>query len=534
MVKSPRKSVTKKECEDKGKSFRKGYSYVKNGKTIEVKSTCINKAKKSSPKKVNKIKKSSPIASSSVENKKICESQGKKYIKKYSYVRNGKTINVKENCVDKKIKANIPNNPIVNKSPTPKLIKPKSPTPKISSVSSKYDEENIEENYREYIQDEKDVDTYIINNLDKKTTAAGASQFKTDVNNPINPTNIAILQYHYNNDLTRYQRFIDLMKKHKSNNQLYIPSGKYKINRKLKDHFLMDAERYYGKQVSDTLRLIIEMTTYVTFDDFYQSLGKCVESFLKKIGNSPYIFLYLGREDKSNFWVTQLALDYIINKYPQNLPYDILRNYKDVEYVYGEDASKFKYVAFDDCSYSGLQLSDHIEYELDNNPNKNNLYVIVPYISGAAYKIISEADSIGEEYTKNNLIYEYKILKISEILKNQGYSKEFIDNFFKNLLVYLNDFDIGPDKESAEYEDEDWNHNVDNVPIYFDHKIADSVSTYPKLYSFGIIYDKNDHVYVYHWLIKNCINSLNECPPKIYKNREKYIDFDAEKRFFTR
>lgn len=37
MVKSPQRSVTIKECEDKGKIYRKSYDYVKNGKPIHVK-----------------------------------------------------------------------------------------------------------------------------------------------------------------------------------------------------------------------------------------------------------------------------------------------------------------------------------------------------------------------------------------------------------------------------------------------------------------------------------------------------------------
>lgn len=476
MVKSPKKSVTKKQCEDENKVFRKSYDYVRNGKNIYVNASCINK-------------------------------KGKK----------SKT----------PVKSKIP-----MKSKTP--VKSKSPVKYLSRsfnnpILSKYDEEPID-NFEQYIQPENEVDTNITNNVDKKTTAFYKKIYEQDINNPKNPKNITILYNYYNRVLDRVQEFTNIVNIHKNNNQLFPISGIYKINKELKEKFLKDVNKYYGKQVSETLRLLIDMTTYVTFDEFYDSLKKCIDIFLDKIGNNSYVMLYLGREDKSNFWVTELALDYIINNYPEKMPADILRNYKDIEYLFREEAGDVKYVAFDDCSYSGLQLSDHIEKELTDNPNRDNFYVIVPYISNSAYKLI--LDMNGIEYTTNNVIFNNKILKISEILNINGYDDKFIYDFIQNLLIYVNDFEIGPDKGSAEYEDEDFNANIDNVPIYFDHKIADSVSTYPKIYSFGIIYDKDKHVYIYDWLIKKCINSLNECPPKIYKNREKYIDFDNLKKFF--
>lgn len=390
-----------------------------------------------------------------------------------------------------------------------------------------YDDENVNVN-EGYIQYEEDVNTKIINNFDIDSVNVN---YNKNVNNPKNPLNINILYNYYDatTNEERIENFKNLMNEHKMDNQLYLESGKYRINRKLKDNFLRKAEKYYGNDVSETLKLLIQMTTYVTFDEFYESLCNCVCSFLEKIENSPYILLYMGREDKSNFWVMELAFDIIINNYPEKMPYDILRNYDDVEYIYGKNPKNLKYVIFDDCSYSGIQLDGNMFMEFKNIKNIYNFYVIVPYISETAFDLISYSN--GENYTENNLIYRYKILNISKILRQKGYDSEFIYDFLQNLLVYINDFNVGPDKKSGEYSDIEWNDKVDNIPIYFDHKIADSVSSYPKLYSFGITYDKYKHFYIYNWLIVNCINSLRECPPKVYKNRTKYIDFDYEKHF---
>ena len=45
------------------------------------------------------------LSPTSRKSKKDCKSQGKKYIKAYSYKRNGKEIKVKANCVDVKKKS---------------------------------------------------------------------------------------------------------------------------------------------------------------------------------------------------------------------------------------------------------------------------------------------------------------------------------------------------------------------------------------------------------------------------------------------
>jgi len=369
------------------------------------------------------------------------------------------------------------------------------------------------DNNKQYIQKEGDINIEnIANTYDYYNT--------NDLNMDIKKNENIIKKFYDMTDRnTRLQRLVDLIDTHKKLNQFHPHDGKYKISNKLKTNFLNYITKYYGDEINESLSLLLDITSYITFKQFYKSLKKCVKTFLERIGDEPYIMLYIGNEDKSNFWVMQLAFDYILKKFPQKLPFDIVRKFQNAQYIYGNRAYDFIYVNFDDCVYSGEQLSVNIQYEYaKTNPLKS--FVIVPYVSENGYtKIKLKFLKLGIPF--ENLIFNYKVLTIRQVLISKGYDKDYIVSFFNNLITYLNDYDIGP---TAGMYDIDYIEST--FPIYFDHKIADYISTYPKLYTYGIIYDKDARLYIYNWLIKNCVGTLTECPPKVYKNRQKYIDFN--------
>ena len=170
----------------------------------------------------------------------------------------------------------------------------------------------------------------------------------------------------------------------------------------------------------------------------------------------------------------------------------------------------------DDCIYSGEQMRTTIEYMNNNRKLPLNIILFVPFIS------VNGLDKILKEFASNESLHDicnFKLCdKVYYIKNNTSYylgEKEIDD--VNNM--YGNYFDI-----------------KDLYLIYFDHKLADGVSTIPLFYSGLVpnIHNKNilsnstfqtsdiDKL-LFIPFINNCQNIRNfnsnvpECPYPIYK-----------------
>jgi len=161
----------------------------------------------------------------------------------------------------------------------------------------------------------------------------------------------------------------------------------------------------------------------------------------------------------------------------------------------------------DDCTYSGSQVVDNVIYnaatELMHNNNNSfmieeltkkpiyhpiqnkvlNVHYIIPYLSKIAYdklKLLELKTQINVIIYTNNIINPYQ-----DII-----DKKLMDKIKKLYLFYY------------PYGD------VDNlIPIFFDHKIADAVSTIDLILIKGQVLDNPKKRYVF---INACIYNKND------------------------
>jgi hypothetical protein len=131
----------------------------------------------------------------------------------------------------------------------------------------------------------------------------------------------------------------------------------------------------------------------------------------------------------------------------------------------------------DDCSYTGNQLSIDILNKFFNQNNtikKANNRILVAYISDQAKNTI-------EIFLKNKINFEILGYNIIYPLSNYLDVKQQKDFNDKYILYYVKSND------DVKY--------CDKYPIYFDHKIADFLSTFPEIYQ-GVVPNNRNKKYL--------------------------------------
>jgi len=326
---------------------------------------------------------------------------------------------------------------------------------------------------------------------------------------------------------------------------LYTQKKDYNINKKLLEKWINSHKTEEDKKCAS---MLIEPVVYVSYKTFNENLLKSTNKFnnyIKKNNIKKY-YLIIGATNaatsnikdyvdigKSNFWTLLMILPYLKIK-----PYDIVLNLTQAIEFSIFDKLKNKqnildFVFVDDASYSGSQLfyntigthlfekyfynglftKQNIEkYEnngrLIKTQNNNmcfiNIHIIIPYLS-------ITARDIGLEIQYNN--------NINIILHNN-----YFINDYKNYYKY--DYDKYLQKMNIAYGKYGFRDNL--IPLYFAHKMPDSVSTIDYILLSGIVSNYSDNINNENK--KNKIvsnnNKKNIKNKKIKKNKKvKYIQF---------
>jgi len=294
----------------------------------------------------------------------------------------------------------------------------------------------------------------------------------------------------------------------------------YKINEENKKLFLEKT----AEEVRPIMKFILDITIHVSYETFVKKIKENLIKLLKehyKTNNT--IFVFLNRfeyKSKSNYWMYKYILYFLKNIQ------------EDVKIIFTLEEEEINdndiILLIDDCIYSGEQMSSTIEKITDyyEKIKKVKLILFVPYISKRGIKWINDS------YTKNTFLKECVfIISDHEVIEPLTYYllREDINNLFKyskkdlyNLVEYYNQYDIN------------------RYAIYFDHKLADDVSTFPIIYNGIVPNEKNLNLlkkeirditqYDYFPLITNCENkdmlpdflfshyiTNNNCPYSPYK-----------------
>jgi len=282
--------------------------------------------------------------------------------------------------------------------------------------------------------------------------------------------------------------------------------------------------------VKDIVKKIIDNTDHISFEKFLMRLNSNIKELLAIVekDKKTIIYCYLGDylvnvKNKSNYWMYVYVFNYIEKKTKGNVSVKLIEN---IDLIKENNA---KIILIDDCVYSGSQMHNTIIDIMFISNFSFDFYLLIPYMSKDGMKSIKEAFEYNRMLHKcsyNFLKNIYIIKCVNDILTTAEMYKM---NFFYSGLVTFN------------YK----------FMIYFDHKLADTVSIITPFYlgivpckeNYNINIHKNKlltippyllHKYKIIPIIKNCsyytnnINFMNaDCPAPPYKkqkfNRLLYI-----------
>jgi hypothetical protein len=251
-------------------------------------------------------------------------------------------------------------------------------------------------------------------------------------------------------------------------------------------------------------RFFIKNTTYVTFDEYFEAIGILIFNNYERITEkAENIIVCSGKSNKSQYMTSVIALHFI-KKFGFREP-DIyvssitLCNVKDPILI------------FDDMSYTGSQMGDIFkklytkkfqyqfqptqEESIEELPkiklllygvNKNSLTRLTSFdvtfqvnVTGMLNK--KKFNTIQKKSLTTESPFEVISFKVFKTLRE-------VDNDMCNLVNYF----FAPFLLGAPY-----------LSVYFDHKIADDVSTFMKVLQYGPIIPESYSINKYDELQKN-------------------------------
>jgi hypothetical protein len=224
----------------------------------------------------------------------------------------------------------------------------------------------------------------------------------------------------------------------------------------------------------------------IKLEDFFANLNIVFNSIIEIINANIDKKYYVYCEDlsKSNFWISLLFVDHLLINHKD-------RNYNNTfvffgnEYIRKNKDNMENIIYFDDCSYSGKQMTQNLQKSVNSN-----VYCVLPYLSNHALEVLTNL-----KIKKLKIIYK-------QIIPNIIDHGEIIDVLYNNDILFHHDMcnlflkSIGYDWEKIYGDNGDngdnYGKNVDtfflsrdffNIGYFgqiicalFEHKLADSVS----------------------------------------------------------
>ena len=336
------------------------------------------------------------------------------------------------------------------------------------------------------------INNFISNPTDKLTssTTQPVSKFAilnipsnktTKLNISNTNTGLYLLDKDYdpNRKSVSLQRMIRDMRIRKNKNMLYMEkSENFPINTAKLDEWI---NLQCNNDAKILARLFKSNTKYISWEQFYKKSQEVFEHLYKIVGDKSSYCIFTNEKltggvnfnKKSNYWMIQLMLDYFTETNKTNLPKELLLCDKSTcpssNYDY--------YIVIDDCSYSGSQLFDE-QFKITPTTDPNKIIVVAPYIS--EYAIEKYQSNKGNKFKE--YIYGWQMEKWwkdkTVVLSSGTYDLNILTDLDEVLKLIGKYF---PSRTSYDIP------NGANLMYYFDHKVADYVSTFPSVYHTGII-----------------------------------------------
>ena len=282
----------------------------------------------------------------------------------------------------------------------------------------------------------------------------------------------------YSSNLEKIQRAIENV------------SGKYSINSENKQQFI---DSQYSPEAKRLAELLITNTHYITLqevDEIIKQLVYKLYSENNNFENYGEIFMVVGKENKSTYFISVLAIKYIrefgfkepiiLNGFPGNF----------------DDPSHSPILYFDDVCYSGSQIHTMLcKFYWLNQENE--------------FPVLTRGRS---ELIKNTSLISPNIFVCLVALNTGSLNRlKFMPRIaMKISKIYYYDYEIESPFKLIYLEDRVYNSLINAIPLvdylkinllfspnslqnfhplislYLDHKIADPVSTYKNVLMFGV------------------------------------------------
>lgn len=265
--------------------------------------------------------------------------------------------------------------------------------------------------------------------------------------------------------------------------KLFMESGNKSINHANVDKWFQNIQQFSPEEIKPTYdffaRTFIEFLLYVPFAEFYEILNRISFQLVEIVSSGDYknIYFYIADSaNKSNLWVALLFLDCLTrnnilsgnNEIREKIKY--VNNYEAL--INDSKNEKSLCLYCDDMSYTGSQIKSNFLRGKNANLEDTNIdkYLIIAYLSNAAYTKLSTIKNV--HFFKDTVVVNSYI----DQLKNKygDTNPEMVDNVVKMFTSQSNNPFFTMGKKAC-------NCNMAYTPIYFDHKIADELSTFNKL-----------------------------------------------------
>lgn len=298
--------------------------------------------------------------------------------------------------------------------------------------------------------------------------------------------------------------------------KIYLPwSGQHPINEEAIEHWKdrvskysqnVDKKRVYLKFVD----LFFDFMRYISFDEYLSKFSDIGKELAERMPMYDKVMIVIdGEASKSNFWVALLLTGELLKAKlsSETIEKMLIVNQSEavVEYAKEHPDEKILGIHVDDMSYSGRQIKASISHEINDLENVD--YVLgVAFIGSAAVELLrgesGEESGISEKDFKlqNTEVIISFVGRLVEMLTKmpEGLEKQIMRGVRTMCSQYRAEYKNG-------YEAFGCYDSI--VPVYFDHKIADGLSTFQKVLLFGSYPRNNETECVREGLIKGCENN---------------------------
>ena len=280
---------------------------------------------------------------------------------------------------------------------------------------------------------------------------------------------------------------------------------------------------------------IIKHTKYVSHIEFVKQLENVCFSYKKtytgdEFTNDEFILIIPFKLKKSNIWVSLLCFEYL-QDIITGIYYDITDVYnKTVDHKSSLYKKKTHCIICDDCAYTGHQVGFIASFDRSwiNYPNKT----IHPNIYKREWlDWYDSTNTSAAEFIKSISIDDFSVdlvIPYMSILAHTRFMNIPYIKIPKSCVVFpIFSQQVNIEKIPTHILNEfkrTFQYHKDISAIYFDHKIADAVSTFHKIYLLAPLFNcsvNNRRI----GFIENCNDTVIPDNIKIY---DYYIDTEPE------